>query len=245
MTESLGIQELVDLRDVEFRVKSFESIERKFLDEAAVVGESVEGFAVAVNDVLRFSFSMPGGEFYKPALEAILARLTSLGFDAEDDSCKNFWHPGNRFYGFNCTMRSPSGQVFELQLHSNASREAWLRTHQAYGVLRRESEPSFRRLPAFLEMLRVNRESGLPDSVPEGLSLRFPAKDATFAKWISGRQAVWRDYLEWLCSRGESFRDVVAGFGLTADDFPVSEQLINLLEREDVDLLRDIQERRR
>ncbi|MFF3854256.1 toxin glutamine deamidase domain-containing protein [Micromonospora sp. NPDC002575] len=240
VTEALGLQELVGLRDVAFRIKSFESLERKFLDQAAIVGGSVDGFAAGVNDVLRFSFSMPEGEYYKPALEAILSTLTSLGFDVDDDSCKNFWQSGNRFYGFNCTVHSPSGQVFEVQLHTNLSRDAWLRTHQAYEVLRRESEPSFRRLPAFLEMLRVNRVSGLADAVPDGLWVRFPAKDATFAKWISSHRFVWRDYLEWLRSRGESFRDVVAGFGLTADDFPVSEHLIDRLERKDVDILRDL-----
>ncbi|WP_320069067.1 hypothetical protein [Micromonospora sp. RTGN7] len=240
MTTSLVLRHPVELRDLEFRVKSIESLSRKYVDEASVVGMPVEDFAADVNDALRFSLAMPGPDTYRLALESVLAGLESLGFDVDDDGCKNFWRSGNRFYGFNCRLRSPSGQVFELQLHSDASRDVWQRTHEAYEVLRLLKESPSRRVDAFLEMLAVNRRCEMSEAVPQGLSLRFPSKDASFARWISLNQGVWRRYLDHLEDRGESFSEVVARCGLTREDFPVSRKLERILEKESVDLLRNI-----
>ncbi|RGC69635.1 hypothetical protein C5N14_04335 [Micromonospora sp. MW-13] len=240
VTASLLLRQPVELRDLEFRVKSLESLSRKYVDEASVVAVSVEDFAGEVNDVLRFSLAMPGPDAYRLALEGVLAGLENLGFDVDDGGCKNFWRIGNRFYGFNCTLRAPSGQIFELQLHSDASRDAWQRTHEAYEILRLLKESPSRRVDAFLEMLAVNRRCGMPQAVPQGLSLRFPAKDASFARWISLNRGAWHRYLGHLEARGESFSEVVERCGLTREDFPVSRQLERILEKEIVDLLRSI-----
>ncbi|MEO3780319.1 toxin glutamine deamidase domain-containing protein [Micromonospora sp. B11E3] len=243
VTAALSLDRPIQLRDVEFRIKSLESLSRKFLDEAGFVGMPVEEFAGVVNDVLRFSFAMPGPGSYRQALEWILNELALSGFDVPDSSCKNFWRSGNRFYGFNCTVRSPSGQLFELQMHTDASREAWRRTHAVYEILRLRAESAQRRVTAYLKMLSVNRECGMPEAVPEGLSLRFPAKDSTFAKWIAENRDLWREYLDWLEREGKTFSAVTSSLGLTSRDFPISDQLEIRLEKESVDILRGLSER--
>ncbi|MEV4663158.1 hypothetical protein AB0J85_14550, partial [Micromonospora echinofusca] len=244
VTESLRLDRPIVLRDREFRVKALDSLIRKYLDEAQVVGISVEEFSRDVNDVLRFSFSMPSKNRYRDAVRAILAELTVMGYRVDAESCKNFWRTGNRFYGFNCTILSSGGQTFEVQLHSDASRESWMLTHEAYEVLRRSSEPPERRIRALMHMLLLNRRSGMPDQVPPGLSDDFPAKDATFAKWILANRRVWGEYLRRLGHEGRSFSQAVEEFGLTAEDFPISDELLVRLGKSDVDLLRDLPGRR-
>ncbi|WP_084261568.1 toxin glutamine deamidase domain-containing protein [Micromonospora rifamycinica] len=237
---ALGVGGAVELRDQEFRLKSPLSLARKFLDEASSVGISVEEFSVEVNDVLRFCFVVSPAVSYEEAVRRILAELNSAGFTVDEGSCKNFWRAGNRFYGFNCTVRCPEGQLFELQVHSRSSRAAWLETHHAYEVLRRTTQSPVRRVEAFLEMLSMNRCYGMPAEVPTRLAESFPAKDASFAKWIHLNRGVWWSYIEVLRADGRDFAGVAARFGLTAQDFPVSPELERQLERQSVDLLRSV-----
>jgi hypothetical protein len=117
-------------------------------------------------------------------------------------------------------------------------------THEAYEVLRRRSQPNERRVHAFMRMLLVNRQLGMPDEVPPGLSEDFPAKDATFARWILANRWAWGEYLRWLCREGRSFPQVVKEFGLTVEDFPISQELLVRLEKSDVDLLCGLPRRR-
>jgi hypothetical protein len=243
ITQALGLDRPVELRDQEHRLKSLNSLARKFYDEAVAVGISVDEFAREVNDVLRFSFGMPSGARYTHAVDLLIAELRSVGFIIDDGDCKNFWYAGNRFYGFNCTLRAPNGQLLELQLHTDASRRAWLGTHLAYEVLRRPNQSAPDRVHAFLQMLSLNRSEGIPQAVPEGLSGRFAQKDATFAKWISVNRAVWLAYRQRLEDSGASFADVVRRYGLTREDFPIATKILAGLEKVDVDLLRDLPER--
>ncbi|MEU7673404.1 toxin glutamine deamidase domain-containing protein [Micromonospora taraxaci] len=240
VADTLGLGESIRLRGRRFRVKGLESLARKYLDEARLAEIDVIEFASEVNDALRFCFEMPPGEHYTEAVELVLAGLVEADFSVPSSTCKNFWRPGNRFYGLNCTLRSPDGMLIELQLHTPASREAWLATHGEYEVVRRPSNSPERRIDAFLRMLVANRERGLPDALPAGLDLRFRPKDATFAKWISQNPDAWREYRGWLSRHGTSLAQVVREFELGSRDFPVAPHVAEELEREIVELLRDL-----
>ncbi|MEU4569383.1 toxin glutamine deamidase domain-containing protein [Micromonospora sp. NPDC023956] len=242
-TRTLDVSHPIELRDRQHRLKTLNSLARKFHDESAIVGASIDDFVREVNDVLRFSFVLPAGGLYTDAVALVLGELSRLGCSVADDDCKNFWRAGNRFYGFNCTIRSPSGQLFELQLHTEASRRAWLATHHAYEVLRRAAEPAKERVYAFLDMLALNRAQGMPQAVPQELFRRFPPKDASFAKWISRNRAVWTEYRRQLRADGLDFREVVASKGLTRSDFPIAGDLMPRMESDDVDVLRGLRER--
>ncbi|TDC82378.1 hypothetical protein E1193_12010 [Micromonospora sp. KC606] len=230
----------VEMRDREFRLKSAYSLAGKFFNEAVLLGMTIEDFAADVNDVLRFNLVLPAGEGYVTALEHVLSELRRDGFHVDDQSCKNFWRAGNRFYGFNCTVYSPGGQVFELQLHTESSRAVWLETHGAYETLRRSDRSPAQRLEALLEMLAVNRRAGMPEAVPSGLELRFPPKDGSFAKWITAFPETWAAYRRLLEAAESRFMDVVSQFGLTRRDFPIAPELEPRMERPDVDLLRSL-----
>ncbi|MGI5525613.1 toxin glutamine deamidase domain-containing protein [Micromonospora sp. CA-259024] len=240
VSDALGLSDPISLRGREFRVKSLESLARKYLDEARVAITDVTDFVASVNDVLRFCFEMPSGGHYSRAVDLVLGGLVEAGFSVPESECKNFWRQGNRFYGFNCTLRSPDGMLIELQLHTPVSRQVWLATHEEYEVLRRPSHSSERRVHALLRMLGMNRERDLPDSLPLGLDFRFPAKDATFAKWISQNTDAWQEYCAWLTRHDRSLSQVVRDFGLGSRDFPVAPHVAEELEQEIVELLRDL-----
>ncbi|MEU8327405.1 toxin glutamine deamidase domain-containing protein [Micromonospora sp. NPDC048839] len=240
VTDTLGLADPIRLRGRDFRVKGLESLARKYLDEARVEQVDVTEFVASVNDVLRFCFEIPSTEHYTKAVDRIIAGLVEAGISVPASACKNFWRKGNRFYGLNCTLRLLDGMLVELQLHTPASREAWLATHEDYEVVRRPSNRSERRFESLLRMLAANRERGLPNSLPGGLDSRFPAKDATFAKWISQNIDAWREYHVWLAQHGTSLPQVVQNFGLGSRDFPVAPNVAEELEREIVELLRDL-----
>ncbi|MEU4527715.1 toxin glutamine deamidase domain-containing protein [Micromonospora ureilytica] len=243
VTDALGLSDSIRLRDREYRVKGLESLARKYLDEARVATIDATDFAASVNDVLRFCFEMPSGRDYSNAVDLVLTGLTEAGFSVPTSACKNFWRHGNRFYGLNCTLRSPDGMLIELQLHTSVSREVWLATHEEYEIVRRPSNSPEQRVDALLRMLSANRARGLPDALPGGLDLRFPAKDATFAKWISQNVDVWREYRVWLTRQGTSLAQVVQELGLRSRDFPVAPQVAEELEQDVVELLRDLPDR--
>ncbi|MGW5557318.1 toxin glutamine deamidase domain-containing protein, partial [Micromonospora sp. NPDC003944] len=209
VTEALGLQEPVRLRDRASRVKGLGSLARKFVDEARGLNIGVEEFSQTVNDVLRFLFEMPPGESYRQGVQLVLAGLREAGFLVPQSDLKNFWRAGNRFYGFNCTLRTPDGFLVELQLHTRHSREVWIQTHDDYEILRRVSSRPEEHVHAFLRMLAANRGCQMPDSVPPGLEDLFPTKDASFAKWLSKNGDAWQKYRSWLDRQGVSFSQVV------------------------------------
>ncbi|WP_433537129.1 toxin glutamine deamidase domain-containing protein [Micromonospora sp. CA-249363] len=189
VSEAMRLSEPVQLRDREFRVKSLESLARKYLDEARGLSVGVEEFTGTVNDVLRFLFEVPSGSGYGRTIRLILSALAEAGFSVSSAALKNFWRAGNRFYGFNSTLRTPDGILMELQFHTADSREAWLRTHDDYEILRRPPRRPESHPRAFLRMLALNREQRLPEHIPPGLEEDFPPKDTSFAKWVSRNRA--------------------------------------------------------
>ncbi|MEU8422833.1 toxin glutamine deamidase domain-containing protein [Micromonospora sp. NPDC048835] len=240
VTEALGLQEPVRLRDRASRVKGLGSLARKFVDEARGLNIGVDEFTQTVNDVLRFLFEMPPGESYRRGVQLVLAGLEEAGFSVPQSDLKNFWRAGNRFYGFNCTLRTPDGFLVELQLHTRDSREVWMQTHDDYEILRRVSRRPEEHAHAFLRMLAANRGYRMSDSVPPGLEDLYPTKDASFAKWLSKNGDAWQKYRSWLDRQGVSFSQVVHELGLNSSDFPIAADVVVKLEKEIVDVLRDL-----
>ncbi|MDG4779316.1 toxin glutamine deamidase domain-containing protein [Micromonospora sp. WMMD961] len=240
VSEAMGLPEPIQLRDRASRVKKLNSLARKFLDEARGAAIGVEQFASTVNDALRFLFEMPPSDGYRVAVDLVIAGLVEAGFSVPQAELKNFWRAGNRFYGFNCTLRSPGGLLVELQLHTRDSREAWMRTHVDYEILRRVGSRPEDHVHAFLRMLAANRERRMSESVPPGLADRYPTKDASFAKWLSRNGDAWRKYQSWLDSQGANFSQIAQELGLDFSDFPVAEDVAAKLEKEIVDVLRNL-----
>lgn len=201
----------LELRGEEHRVKSEESLERKYYTEREH-GESVDQFIDRVNDLIRFSARLPAGEGYLPALEATFERLRGQGYEVVD--VKNFWLEGNRYYGLNSTLRSPVGREFEVQFPTDTAWRANKLTHEPYEIFRRGDEPIERRIHAFLDTLRINSELGLAHEIPPGISDRWPAVDTSLNKWTGKNPAPWQGYHSWLAENNRGLSWVTEQFGL-------------------------------
>src|SRR4029453_18627178 len=97
-----------------------------------------EQFLSDVNDLVRFSLRGPESESYGAVVTMVLQQLAD-GLEYQGDvsvDAKNFWRPGNRFYGLNVTVTTSDGRVFELQFPTETSWQVSKRTHDLYKIVR-------------------------------------------------------------------------------------------------------------
>ena len=93
---------------------------------------ATEAFAT-VKDAIRYTFQYPI-DHYAGGVRADCERLKDAGFQPVD--LKNSW-PDEEYKGINSRWRAPeSGQLFEVQFHTQDSFEAKQLTHAAYEKLR-------------------------------------------------------------------------------------------------------------
>jgi hypothetical protein len=87
-----------------------------------------------IPDAVRFTFCYTD-EHYSAGVDADLNRLTARGFELAKP-LKNSW-PSDQYKGINTQWREPeTGQLFEVQFHTQASFEAKQLTHGAYERIR-------------------------------------------------------------------------------------------------------------
>ncbi|BCB82510.1 hypothetical protein Pflav_089200 [Phytohabitans flavus] len=225
VSRDLGLDPPAQLRDLATRIKDLDSLARKFVTESDRHRQSVEEFASQVNDALRFTMPLPDGPAYAPAVSRILADLQAARFTVVET--KNFWSSGNRHFGLNATLRSPSGQLFEVQFPTELSYRAGKLTHDLYEVVRRDDESPARRVHAHLEMLAINKRLGLDGAIPPGVPSPV---DTSFPAWASKNADAWSRYVAWLDLNGRDFASIMAEFGLDRADLPVSGRVAERLE---------------
>ena len=118
---------------LEFRLKGPDRLSEKVAEAVQERGHSVaEAFAL-VKDAIRYTFCYPEDRYCDGVL-ADCERLEAAGFVRFDR--KNSWD-GGEYKGINSRWRAPnSGQLFEVQFHTQASFAAKQETHGAYERLR-------------------------------------------------------------------------------------------------------------
>lgn len=104
----------VKIAGMEYRIKSRDSFVEKIEREY-----SYEGSHYIVKDVLRYTYMIPVTEYVKK-VSKIIEIYTDSGYNTIE--VKNYWLDSqNPYNGVNTTVRSPSGQAFELQYHTPES----------------------------------------------------------------------------------------------------------------------------
>ena len=208
-------------------VKTAGSLARKFLKVSRV--RSVESFLESIHDVIRFSMELPEDAYSGERIHAVLRELDALGYRSEAGAsvvdvtdATNFWRPGNRFYGFNMTMREPGGHLMELQFPTERSWAAGKQTHDFYEIVRQKAFDFDTRVDAFLRILKINNDFELPEHVPADQSGLPAARQMGFAEWV-GDSPDWHAYVQHLAGEGRTFDDVLADHGLTRADIPRGE----------------------
>lgn len=140
------------LVDLEFRLKSPESLARKVVQKAADKGISIEAAGKGINDAVRYTMLLKDDD-YSSATDAVISKLEAEGNKRID--VENFWAPGNPYKGINTVFESKEGQRFELQFHTKGSFATKSRGHVQYEIFRDPKYPESARKQAMEHMVRI------------------------------------------------------------------------------------------
>jgi hypothetical protein len=118
---------------LENRLKEKERLCQKVAKASDELGRSVDDAFAMIKDAIRYTLCYPDDR-YTPGVYADCERLEGLGFERVDR--ENSWTK-EQYKGINSRWRVPeSGQLFEVQFHTEASYAAKEETHPAYEKLR-------------------------------------------------------------------------------------------------------------
>ncbi|MBO0831269.1 MAG: hypothetical protein J2P29_04795 [Actinobacteria bacterium] len=118
---------------MEYRLKGEDRLTEKVGHDMQKRGVSAADAFAAVKDAIRYTFQYPDDR-YAQGIHADVERLKHSGFELTE--CRNSW-TSEEYKGINSRWREPeTGQLFEIQFHTQASFEAKQVTHSAYEKLR-------------------------------------------------------------------------------------------------------------
>lgn len=116
----------------ENRFKTEDRVKGKVAESLAVKGRTVQEAMDLITDVVRYAFQYPDAQYSR----WVRSDVERIGEDSELVRMRNFWQ-GNQYKGISSTWRVPgSGQLFEMQFHTDISYEAQQITYPAYARLR-------------------------------------------------------------------------------------------------------------
>lgn len=145
---------------LEHRLKSEESFARKVISLADDEEISLEAAAASIYDALRYTICIEPEVYVSKATE-LLKGLEAKGYAVNQFS--NRWD-GEEYKGLNTKLATPSGYVFELQIHTPQSYEVKEATHKYYETARRDNATA----EEVEEANRMQREMTAAVVVPEG-----------------------------------------------------------------------------
>lgn len=96
------------MEGLEFRLKTFESLNRKLI---------TDGINTPMNDVLRYTIIID--KEITNGVNTILKELKSKGYQTV--KIKNTFKEGQIYKGINTNVKSPEGNIFEIQYHTSES----------------------------------------------------------------------------------------------------------------------------
>nr|WP_221380571.1 toxin glutamine deamidase domain-containing protein [Actinoplanes polyasparticus] len=203
----------------EHRVKSVESLSRKFLEAFETGNVGLDEFISRVKDRVRFSVETPE-ENYGRTVTQVLAGLRELGY--ERASAASFWADHGRHNGLNVWLTTQEGFRIEVQFPTPLSQEVGTKTHDSYETVRLGHKPAYQRVNAFLEILATNKRLDIYAHRPTDLHLIIDVKEkvTTLAGWLRSEPSTLAQYKKDLRTRGISFENELQRHGLGLDDVP-------------------------
>jgi hypothetical protein len=117
---------------LEFRLKTEESLARKIAAEAHDKGLSPEEAASDIVDVLRYTMVFEREGFVENVL-AVQQAMQDAGWEQYDTRWTNYFKPGDAYDGYNTAMFNPeTGAKFELQFHTPETAQVKEGAHVIY-----------------------------------------------------------------------------------------------------------------
>jgi len=121
------------LAGLDHRLKGRDRLDEKVTAAMTERVRTADQALATIKDAIRYTFCYPDGQ-YTDGVYADCRRLESTGFERVER--RNSW-AHEEYKGINSRWRDPeSGQLFEVQFHTQASFEAKQETHWAYEKLR-------------------------------------------------------------------------------------------------------------
>jgi hypothetical protein len=149
---------------LEHRLKGKDRLTEKIEEAVEERGHTAGEALSLVKDAIRYTFCYPDDR-YTEGLLADCERLEDAGFERYDR--RNSWEQ-LEYKGINTRWRVPgSGQVFEVQFHTQASLDGKEETHWAYEKLRclPENDEEVRELRAYQR--EVTSKIRIPPGAPD------------------------------------------------------------------------------
>ena len=156
--------EIVGLKN---KFKSKESLTGKLKNKSDYTKRPIEKIAKRINDTLRYTYLIPEINYAK-ALTMLLEVLKSYGYRIT--KIFNAWElektaEDTGYRGINITIISSHNQIFELQLHTEASFNLKNETHILYEEFRNQATSLQRKAGIVDLMLEKARNLKRPDGV--------------------------------------------------------------------------------
>jgi hypothetical protein len=117
------------MEGLEFKFKSPDSLQRKLVTKSPDKGMTIDQYGNYLSDALRYTSMFPPDK-YVDGTRAVLADLNARGYRIVD--VQNTWKPNAPYKGVNTNVRSPDGQLFELQFHTRQSFDVKMEQHVLY-----------------------------------------------------------------------------------------------------------------
>jgi len=115
---------------LDHRLKGPDRLKDKVAADIQEKGRTTSEAIAMAKDVIRYTF-VYGDDHYSEGIETDIARMEARGYQRVE--ARNTWNEAERYKGINSRWSDPaSGQLFEVQFHTEASYEAKQLTHCAY-----------------------------------------------------------------------------------------------------------------
>ena len=144
----------LDMPGLEYRLKSLD----RFMEKA-----NIEGGFSHIKDVVRYTYSADGDRLVGDAEEA-LASFKASGYRVS--RINNYWlQTRNPYRGINTNLTDPTGQVFELQLHTPESLAVKEEMHKLYEEFRVLDPLSPKAADIQAQMAKMSKALKLPQEI--------------------------------------------------------------------------------
>ncbi len=156
------------LVDLATKFKTEDSIIRK-MEQARAYNPDISDRRLKrrVFDALRYTMVCPA-ERYSRTVKSALTELREKGYEFEKRDIRNYWPKHELYKGINVTLRvGGTGDVFELQFHTDESWEAKNQAHPLYEESRLQETPEARREELERQMIAVFGRIRTPPKVED------------------------------------------------------------------------------
>jgi hypothetical protein len=155
-----------EMRGLEFRYKSVKSMARKIDSKMEAKGISVDQAERGITDALRFTMILDT-DGYVAGVQKARTEMEQQGYEVVESS--NKWTDGSPYAGYHMLAKSPKGEVFELQFHTESSFE--VKEGKLHAIYEKErnlpvaGSAAFRALPADRQQEVVTERNQLAEQM--------------------------------------------------------------------------------